>query len=244
MPLPITFEKIQSDSFNRRPTVGQELETAFNENFDKINFELQDLKNQIGAAGYESFSIISFKSSVEFAERGSTVSSIKFDWAYNGNIVNQSISPDVPMLVATERTRTVIGLSIKNNREWTLRASDGVTEQTKTASLTFLDSMYYGASSKPSLSNTEILNELTSELAINFEQTRFFNCAGGKYIYFAWPSVWMNPIFRVGGVSFSAIEKTSVIGFPNASGAVLNLDVFRLQHKQSGSNIMIEVFRN
>jgi hypothetical protein len=243
MALPIAFEKIQSDKFGRIPTVGGELENAFNGNFDKINFELQGLQSQIGAAGYESFSISSFTNSVEFAQLGSIINSIRFDWSYVGNIAKQSITPDAPNLNAAQRTVNVTGLSVATNRTWTLRADDGTTEIQRTTSLTFLNSMYYGVSVNENLTNSQVLS-LNAELGTSFEQTRFFNCSGGRFIFLAFPTTWGTPVFRVGGMTYSAMEKTTIPTFQNSTmNHTLSLDVYRIGSKQFGSNIMVEVFK-
>jgi len=242
--LPLPFEYAISDRFGRIPTTGGELEDKWKTNFDLLNFALQEIQNSMGGAGYESFSILSFINNVNFIERGSTVNSVRFDWSYSGIITEQSITPDAPTLNANERTRTVSGLSITNNRDWTLKANDGTTEIIKTTSLVFLDSMYYGVSNDENISNAGILG-LTSELGYDFEQKRFFNCSGGRFIYLAWPTAWgSNPIFRVGGIAFSAMEKRTIPGFQNSKGRTVSLDVYRVEHRQFGSNIMVEVFKS
>lgn len=243
----IPFEKINSDADGRVPTIGGNqttgMEYKFNWNFDQINLELVRVYELLDNLSYiplviNLFTLNGYKE--YYSEKGSTVTSLSFLWGYNKDILTQSIT-HLPIINNSIRAYNLSG-TFTSNTDFTLTATDGDTTISAITELMFLDSMYYGVSTSPTLNNADVLG-LSNVLAKDFERKVVFDCSGGKYFYFAFPSVWGVPRFRVGGFNFTAMVKENIPIFTNSSWHTLSLDVWRVQDIQFGSNIEVEILR-
>ena len=232
------FQKIKADLDASGATTGTEMETAFNGNFDKIRLNFAEQQNQINELLYVPLEITSFTGGGRY-EKGQTVTGISFAWTYNKDVTSQSIGPGSVAVASNLRSYQLTAQNITSNRTYTLSASDGKTSRTASTSVTFLDSRYWGVSDKPDLDQAAIL-ALSSELSSSRVQSRTFNCSGGKYFYLAWPAVFGTPSFKVGGLSFSDMVKTT-IELTNASGYTASYDLWRVGTIQSGAAITVDV---
>ena len=97
---------------------------------------------------YKAIAISSFAATPSTAEMGSTVNSVALSWAVNKTPTTLTL--DGATIDTTETKKTLTG-TFTSNKTWTLKATDerGATA-TKTATLSFLNGVYYGAAAKPS----------------------------------------------------------------------------------------------
>ena len=235
------FNKIKADPSTAVATSGTQMEAAFNGNFDKIKQNFTEHQAAIDELRYVELAISAFTGGGTY-ERGTVISAVNFAWAFNKTeIVTQSIAPDVPALSKDARSYNLAGQSITGNRTYTLTANDGKVTKTRQTAISIKDSRYWGVSEKATLTAAEILQLMFGELADNWAQERTFDCSGGKYFYIIGPSAWGEPRFKAGGLNFTAMQKTVMANFVNASGATVSIDVWRVQDLQTASAIPVQV---
>lgn len=132
---------------------------------------------------------------------------------------------------------------VTGNTVYTILADDGKgfpqSIQSKSLSFNFLSRRYWGVSAKTSLSNADVL-ALNSELSSSRLQNRTFDCTGGKYFYFAWPSTLGVPSFVIGGLANTDFTKET-IQVTNGFGFVEAYDVYHINTLQNGSAIPVTV---
>lgn len=172
-------------------------------------------------------------------EIGSTRATTVLNWVWNKNIQSQTLNQGVGSLDPMLRTYTYNN-PISTDTTFVISGSDGTTETSASTSVRFLPKRYWGVSAKTSLTDEEII-ALSSELSTNRQQTRTFDCSGGKYFYFAIKTSYCNGIaFKVGGLSFSDML-VETREFTNASGYTDSYNIYRVNNIQTGSAIQVEV---
>ena len=173
-------------------------------------------------------------------EIGSVITKVNLSWKLNKKITSQSINQGIGSLDPDLRAYTHENRNITTNTRYTLTVSDGTNSVSANTDIKFLPKRYWGVSANPELTDTQI-KALSQELSDNRKQTRTFNCSGGKYFYFAIRSdLCSNIMFKVGGLSFSALEVITR-DFTNASGHTAKYNIYRPLDIQTGSAILVEV---
>lgn len=189
---------------------------------------------------YVDVTISSFTSSVTQAENGATVNDVTLTWKLGGKPTSVTLDNEAQD-TATSGQKILSDLGLKANKTWTLKASDAQTSASKTVTLSFLNSIYYGKSSVTSdddITSAMILG-LTSKLASNYKGTFTVNAGDGEYIYFAFPaSFGSSPSFSVGGFEggFSLVK---TFDHTNASGASVSYNVFRSTQPNLGNTSVV-----
>ncbi len=120
-------------------------------------------------------------------EIGETVTSpITFDWTYNKNISTQSLT-DCTLTDNTDRTSTY-NSDITSDKTFTLTASDGKENVTKSISYTFVNPYYTGVLYMDTLTLTEAdITALTKKVEIKGNKTITYTTSQ-SYMVFAYPS--------------------------------------------------------
>ena len=172
-------------------------------------------------------------------EIGSTRATTSLSWTWNKAIKTQSLNQGIGSLEPTVRSYTY-NTPITSNTTFTITGSDGTNTKSSSTTVSFSPKRYWGVSAKTTLTDSEII-ALSNELSTSRQQTRTFNCSGGKYFYFAIKTSYCNGIaFKVGGLSFSdMISETRQ--FTNASGHTDSYNIYRVNNLQTGSSINVEV---
>lgn len=202
------------------------------------NGEIKSVQEALDQLLYVEPKITSFTGGGTY-EKGQTIQSVTLNWAINKTIKTQSINNDIGELEASLRTYTVTK-DITTDTTYTLTVNDGKKSASANTAVTFKQKRYWGVSEKTSLANEDIL-AFTSEFASNRQQTRTFDCSGGKYFYVVIPTQMCSGIsFKVGGLSFSAMT-SETIQLTNASGYQSSYNVYRCNDIQTGSNISVQV---
>ena len=185
---------------------------------------------------YVSPIITSFSLSVGTVEIGSTITTVTANWSFNKAMSTATLTDTT--ILPTDTSHIFSGLTLTSNKTYTLSCGDGKNTATSSRTITFSNKRYWGVSSNTSLSNSDIL-ALTSEFASSLGKSITFNCTGGKYPYYCYPTVWGSPLsVMVGGLAFSDYTITTQ-SFTNASGYVSTYNIFRFNNIQNGSNIAV-----
>lgn len=200
---------------------------------------IANVKNALDTLFYINPSINSFSVTPNTLEKGTVVNSITLNWATNKSIVSQSINQGIGTLANNLRTHTINGLNITNNTTYSLTINDGKNNASRNTSISFSNKRYWGVSNLPTLTNGDILALPGNELSNTRNQSKTFNTTS-QYIYFAFPSSFGSPSFKVAGLDNDAWVKTSIL-FTNSKGFSENYDIYRSEFLQNGLGITVDI---
>lgn len=173
-------------------------------------------------------------------EKGETVASVALTWTINKDIISQSLNNGIGSIIpVSTRNYTHSSQSITSNRTYTITVNDGTNNAISSTSVVFYSKRYWGVSENTSLNDAQII-ALSSEFSTSRVQTRTFDCTGGKYFYFAFPSSFGTPSFTVNGLSFSDVNLTTQ-NFTNSSGYTESYYVYRCNNLQNSNSILVGV---
>ena len=171
-------------------------------------------------------------------EIGSTVSELAFTWAYNKDIVSQSLTG---CTLADETTRSATySTAITSNKTFTLTASDGEKTVTSSKSISFQNKIYWGSASIPQDYNSAfILGLSNNKFATSYKGSYTITVGNGEYGFICCPKSWNIPsVCKIGGFSTELIKENS-ISFTNSSGGVRVYDIIRTNHSGLGEITMV-----
>lgn len=149
--------------------------------------ECIDIRSRLDALEYVDIKINSITASPAVCELGSSTT-INLAWSLNKAATQQNIN-GIPVTGNSKRFENVT-----TNTAFTLSVTDGHTNASKTASVTFANQIYYGAAA--SLSNVTSLSKVLSN---NPARTLTVNAGTGEYIVYAIPSRLGDVVFYSGG---------------------------------------------
>ena len=185
-------------------------------------------------------------------EKGASISEVKVTWNWSKMPTSQKLSitneDDITLDPATRTYTYTPANPITSNTTFKISGTDGTTPKNASTTLSFKQKRYWGVSAKTSLTDEDIivLSQEFSDTRVqtkeqNVDNTRIFNCSGGKYFYFAIKTSLCNGIkFKVGGLSFSDMIVTTR-QFINESGYSDSYNIYRVNNLQTGSEIAVEV---
>ena len=192
---------------------------------------LTDLEKAVDDINYKEIIITSFSASPSTAEMGSKVTSVALSWGVNKTPT--ALTLDGSALGVNDKSKTVTG-TFTANKTWTLKATDerGATSE-KTASLSFLNGVYYGAAAEPTEYNSAFILGLSKTLRSSYLSSFNANAGAGQYIYYCLPVRMGERSFKVGGFDggFSLVR---TIGFKNASGYTESYYIYRSDNASLG----------
>ena len=171
-------------------------------------------------------------------EIGSTVSELAFTWAYNKDIVSQSLTG---CTLADETTRSATySTAITSNKTFTLTASDGEKTVTSSKSISFQNKIYWGSASIPQdYISAFILGLSNNKFATSYKGSYTITVGNGEYGFICCPKSWNIPsVCKIGGFSTELIKENS-ISFTNSSGGVTVYDIIRTNHSGLGEITMV-----
>ena len=117
-------------------------------------------------------------------EVGTTISAPTFNWSYNKAITSQTLTNCT--LSSTDIRKTSYTSDITSNKTFTLNASDGKNNVSKSVSYTFVNPYYIGVSSTDTLTETDI-KALTKKVETKGNKTINYTTSQ-SYMVFAYPS--------------------------------------------------------
>ena len=198
--------------------------------------EYATVEDALNALLYVAPHINSLSNNVGTVEIGSTVTDVVVSWSLNKTVTSQTLTDTSP--APSDRSHDFSSVSLTSNKTYSLNVSDGSNSAGASTSVSFLPKRYFGASSNTSLTSAQII-ALASEFATGLGKSLSYDCTGGKYPYYAYPSTFGNPAsVTVGGLAFSDYT-ISTVSVTNASGYTQNYNVIRFGNIQTGSNIAV-----
>lgn len=200
------------------------------EALDDLNQKMEDLM-------YEPIQITAFSNNVGTVEMGSTVDTVVLNW--NTNKTPKTLTLDGQGMDASLKTKTIESAGIKANKTYTLKAVDERdAEASKTTAITFLNGVYWGvAESKGSFDSAFILG-LTKGLQGSKAKTFTVNAGATQHIYYAIPTRYGTPAFKVGGFD-GGFAKAATIDFTNASGYEESYDIWKSDNPGLGNTTVV-----
>ena len=178
---------------------------------------------------YTPIAINSFSITPNTAEMGMIVSEVKLTWAYNKSVQSQKLNN----VELETNIKTAVFNNISTNKTYTLWATDGKTNASRSVSISFLNGRYYGSRTEDTY-NSEFILSLNKQLASSKNITFTTDCGDSQYIYFAIPSRFGTPTFSVGGFVGGFI-KAATIDFTNYSGYTEKYDIYRSNNPSLGN---------
>lgn len=170
--------------------------------------------------------VTSFTATPGQVEMGITVDSVKLDWDVNMEIV--AVTLDGEAIDTSKNTLTLNELSLKSTRTWTLKVTDDQGESaTKSASVSFLNGIYYGASAAPETLDSDFVLALQNKvLSSSRGRTIDVNAAPGQHIWYALPARLGTCRFTVGGFE-GGFDLAATMDFTNAKGYTESYYIYR-----------------
>lgn len=169
-------------------------------------------------------------------EIGTTIAAngLTFNWTLNKTVT--SVKFDNGTLAASARS-TKNATAISSNKTFTLIVSDGKNSATETKTISFLPKVYYGASSKTSLTSAEI-KALSGTLKSSRAGSYTTTAGTGQYGYLCMPKTFGKPTVKIGGFDTELVS-VGVVSHTNASGNTQDYNVYRTSQTGLGTFTMV-----
>lgn len=204
---------------------------------DNITYEtptdpaIETVRDALDKLFYVPLTITSFTVVPTEAETGELVNSLVYSWKYNKDITSQTL--DGVEIEKSLRTETING-EFKTNTTKTLSVSDGSTNKSASATLTFKDGRYYGVSeTDPTIQ--DITSSFTRSLNLNRGNSFTVNARDGQYIYLLVPYSLKNISFLVGGFEGGFYIVNDNYQFTKYPGTSIRCVLFRSDNPGLGS---------
>lgn len=111
-------------------------------------------------------------------------------------------------------------------------------EETKTASIQWLNGVYTGAAAIPATINSAFIRTLTKSLQSGKSKTFTVTATTGAYIWYACPVRYGTPAFNVGGFD-GGFSKVATLDYTNPSGYTESYQVWRSDNAGLGSTTVV-----
>lgn len=180
----------------------------------QIQKDIQKLREDLE---YVPIDITSISSTVTKAEMGSVVNNVTISWVVNKTPKEQTLNGSE--VAVNLRSVALTEQGITANKTFTVKVTDerNATD-TASASISFLNGVYYGAASTPETVDSAFVLSLTKkELSNTKGRTINVNATEGENIWYALPTRLGACNFSVGGFS-GGFDLVDTIQFTNASG--------------------------
>lgn len=202
-----------------------------------VEAELDDINQKLSDLMYEAIAITSFTNNVGTVEMGSTVDTVVLNWKTNKTPAELTL--DGQGIDTGLTTKTMEGAGIKANKTFTLKAKDERdAEATKTTAITFLNGVYWGVAADQASFDSAFILGLTKGLQGSKAKTFTVNAAAGQHIYYAIPTRYGTPGFKVGGFD-GGFAKAGTIDFTNASGYTESYDIWKSDNAGLGNTTVV-----
>ena len=173
------------------------------------------------------------------AEMGATVASVSLGWSFNKTPDTQSLNQGIGAIANNAIAHVHSAQTITTNRTYTLTAVRSGVTKTASATVSFLNRVYYGV--HPSQTTDEsIIEAMTNLLSGTRSRTITFDCTGGRFFHYAYPSRLGAATFQINNLTYSDVTRTTV-SFTNASGFTEDYFVYYCNVIQNGAAIPLVV---
>lgn len=194
---------------------------------------LAAVEKALADLSYVAISILNFTASPSIAEKGATVDRVLLSWGVNQTPKTQTL--DGTSLAVTDRSKTLTGLSLKDNKMYTLKVTDDKDGDEKSVTVYFYNGVYYGVAEEPEEYESAFILGLTKSLQTTRAKTIDVTAGAGEYIYYCIPSSYGECTFTDVASGFGAgLEKVKTINFTNAYGYTENYDIYKSEYDGLG----------
>lgn len=172
-------------------------------------------------------------------EIGEKVASVTFTWAYNKDMVSQTLT-GCDLADETVRTATY-NTEFNSNKTFTLSASDGTNNTSANKSFTFQNKVHHGSASIPATYDSAFILSLNGALKGSKSGTYTVNVGTNQYFYIAMPTSFNNSDVLVGKVGGFDTEfgKVATVSHTNASGYTCDYNIYKSTNSNLGSISMV-----
>ena len=208
-----------------------------NGDIDALSDTVRSIQEELEGMTYIPLSISDFYHTYGYAEKGSTVNEMTFEWTLSGNAVSLTLNDNNLDVVSNNTTLSNLGL--KEDTEFTLLAIDRKgNEVTATTDLLFTYKVFYGAIDLPIEYDNEFINSLTGELQLTREKDFTVTASDLQYIYYAVPAEYGDCIFTSGGFT-GGFTKVATIPYTNQYDVTVNYDIWKSDYSGLGNTNII-----
>lgn len=195
---------------------------------------------------YKPVEITSFSVTPNIAEIGSTVSSVELSYAINKVPDSLTLNGNsiTPASSGTETDTTPVTSNVPYTKVYTLIANDSgsatvepVPSQ-KTASLSFVNRVYYGAKASGTINSSFVTSLSNSPLSNTKTRKITINVPAGQYAWYAYPKRLGTCTFSVGGFD-GGFEAPVTVSVQNASGVTEDFYVYRSTNSGIGNQTIV-----
>lgn len=198
---------------------------------DNHEGRLRTIESALDELMYKPIAITSLSLSKTIAEMGEVVTGLKATWIYNKSPTTQSF--DGITLDNAVRSYDIIG-EITSNKSYRLTASDGKTNVSRNVGINFYNGKYYGATLEPAGYDSSFIMTLNKQLTNNKNGDFSVNCMTNQYIYFAIPTRFGKPTFKVGGFE-GGFVLVNTIKFTNKFGYTEDYNIYKSENESLGN---------
>ena len=174
---------------------------------------------------YKEIKINSFSSSVTSKTIGDTVTSFNLSWSLSKVPTELIVNNDTITPPTQSGSKEYTGQNITSDKTFTIKVKDVKTTSyiISQTTINFYNKLFYGVSSSTTINNDFVLG-LTNKSTNSRYGTYSVNAGTGEYIYFAFPSAFGTPIFKVGGLEGGfSLFKTLEVTFSNGYKQEFNI---------------------
>lgn len=198
---------------------------------DNHEGRLRTIESALDELMYKPITITSLSLSKTIAEMGEIVTDLKATWIYNKSPTTQSFNGIT--LDNAVRSYDIIG-EITSNKSYRLTASDGKTNVSRNVGINFYNGKYYGATLEPVGYDSSFIMTLNKQLTNNKNGDFSVNCMTNQYIYFAIPTRFGKPTFKVGGFE-GGFVLVNTIKFTNKFGYTEDYNIYKSENESLGN---------
>lgn len=192
---------------------------------------------------YTPINLSTFTVSPTEAEMGSTVTSVSY--AYSANKIPSTLKIDGNAITPAQSGSGTLTVNLTESKTWTMTATDNGSPShspatsSKTATLAFMNRVYYGVASIPASVNSAFVTGLANKvLSTTKARTITLNVTSGNYAWYASPTRLGACTFKVGGFD-GGFEPAQTVSVTNASGYTENYYVYRSTNPSLGSTQIV-----
>lgn len=185
------------------------------------------------------FALLSFSLAPTTAEWGATVTEVSLNWSTNDTPKTIALNLGIGELPATTTHFTHSGQSITGNRTYTLTVTRNAITKTASATLAFLNRVYWGVHPTPTI-DPEIITGWANQLSGNRSRLITFDCSGGRYFHVAYPARMGNASFKINNLTYSDVTQQTV-NITNSQGYTEPYLVYHCTIIQFGEAITLAV---
>ena len=172
-------------------------------------------------------------------EMGEKVTSVTFTWAYNKDMVSQTLT-GCDLADETVRTATY-STEFNSNKTFTLSASDGTNNTSANKAFTFQNKVHHGSASIPTTYDSAFILSLNGALKGSKGGTYTTTVGAGEYFYIAMPTSFNNSDVltgKIGGFD-TDFGKVATIQHTNASGYTTSYNIYKSTNSNLGNISMV-----